>query len=113
MRDEAFEGYLREEGHGAKRSVVCGFCQTEWRTGRIECLACGENRFDALPVFRADELSAARVDACDTCRNYVKTIDLTKDGRAVGVVDDVATVALDLWAREQGYHRLRANLLRL
>lgn len=104
---------LREEAHGAKRSLVCGFCLTEWRTGRIECLACGETRFETLPVFRAEELPAARLDACDACRTYVKTIDLTKDGTAVPIVDDIATLALDLWARERGYRRLRQGLLRL
>ncbi len=104
---------LREEAHGAKRSLVCGFCLTEWRTGRIECLACGETRFETLSVFRAEELPAARLDACDACRTYVKTIDLTKDGTAVPIVDDIATLALDLWARERGYRRLRQGLLRL
>jgi formate dehydrogenase maturation protein FdhE len=29
------------------------------------------------------------------------------------VVDDLATLPLDLWAREQGYQRIRPNLLRL
>jgi formate dehydrogenase maturation protein FdhE len=103
---------LREEGHGAKRSAVCGRCLGEWPTPRIACLACGETVFDALPVYRADELSAARIDACDTCRTYVKTLDLTRDARAIPVVDDIATLALDLWARQQGYRRLRPNALR-
>lgn len=106
-------GALREEGHGARRSVVCGFCLTEWPAMRVLCLACGETRFDALPVYRAGELNVARVDACDTCRRYVKTIDLTRDGTAVPIVDDIATLTLDLWARAQGYERLRPNLLRL
>jgi FdhE protein len=53
------------------------------------------------------------VDACDSCRRYVKTIDLTRDGTAVPIVDDIATLTLDLWARGQGYERLRPNLLRL
>ena len=44
---------------------------------------------------------------------YVKTIDLTRDGLAVPVVDDLASVTLDLWARERGYQRLYPNLLRL
>jgi len=104
---------LREEAHGARRSLVCGFCLTEWPAARIECLSCGEKGFEALPVFRADELSVARIDACERCRTYVKTIDLTRDGTAVPIVDDIATLALDIWAREQGYQRLRPNMLRL
>jgi FdhE protein len=77
------------------------------------CPACGEERFDRLPVFRAGGVGAARVDACDACRAYVKTIDLTEDGEAVPLVDDLASVPLDLWARGEGYARIRPNLLRL
>ena len=106
-------GVLREEGHGARRRLVCGLCLTEWDYVRVACVKCGERRFDALPVFSAEQFPHARVDACDTCRSYLKTIDATKDGRAIPVVDDLATVALDLWAREQGYTRVRANLVRI
>jgi formate dehydrogenase maturation protein FdhE len=51
------------------------------------------------------------VEACDTCRYYIKTIDLTKNGRAVPVVDELATIPLNLWAHQHGYVKLRANLL--
>ena len=85
----------------------------EWDYLRVVCVKCGEQRFDALPVFTAEQYPQARVDACDTCRTYLKTLDATKDGRVVPVVDDLATVALDLWAREQGYVRVRTNLVRI
>jgi FdhE protein len=106
-------GVLREEGHGAKRTLVCGLCLTEHDYLRVLCPACNEQRFDALPVFTADTFRHVRVEACDTCHTYLKTIDLTKDGTAVPVVDDLASVSLDLWARDRGYQRLRPNLLRL
>jgi FdhE protein len=38
---------------------------------------------------------------------------LTKDGLAVPCVDDIASVSLDLWARGQGYSRVKRNLLQL
>jgi formate dehydrogenase accessory protein FdhE len=104
-------GVLREEGHGARRRLVCGLCLTEWDYLRVVCVKCGEQRFEALPVFSAEQCPHARVDACDTCRSYLKTIDATRDGRAIPVVDDLATLALDLWAREQGYARVRTNLV--
>ena len=68
---------------------------------------------EALPVYRADDTDPARVDACDTCGVYLKTVDLTRDGSAEPIADDLASLPLDLWAREQGYRRLRANLLQL
>jgi FdhE protein len=104
-------GVLREAGHGARRRLVCGLCATEWDALRIVCVSCGEEKFDALPVFTAEQFPHARIDACDTCRSYLKTIDATRDGRAIPVVDDLATVALDLWAQAQGYARIRPNLM--
>ena len=51
------------------------------------------------------------VEACDTCRIYIKAIDLTVDGRAVPVVDDIATIDLDIWAEEHGYDTLAPNIV--
>jgi FdhE protein len=104
---------LREEGQGARRALVCSLCFTEWDYLRIQCPACEENRFEALPVYTAEAPANVRIDACDSCRTYIKTVDLTKDGLAIPVVDDLATVQLDLWSRERGYERLYPNLLRL
>jgi len=105
-------GILREEGHGARRTLLCALCLAEWEFLRVVCPACDEQRFDALPVYSADIFSHVRIDACDTCRRYLKTVDLTKDGLAVPLVDDFASVPLDLWAHQQGYRRLHTNLLR-
>ena len=104
---------LREEGHGGRRSLICSLCFAEWDYLRIQCPACRENRFDALPVYTADAPAHVRIDACDSCRTYIKTIDLTIDGLAVPAVDDLASLPLDLWARERGYRRLYPNVLRV
>lgn len=106
-------GVLRDAGQGARRSLLCAVCFTEWAYRRVLCAACGEDRFDALPVYTAVGPSHVRVDACDSCGAYLKSVDLTKEGRAVPEVDDLATAALDLWAAERGYHRLVPNLLRV
>jgi FdhE protein len=104
---------LRGEGDGAKRSLVCSLCSTEWEFRRILCPACGEQNKDNLPVYTASEFDHVRVEACDSCRGYVKAIDLTKNGLAVPVVDELASVALDVWAGEKGYTKLMPNLLAL
>ena len=106
-------GVLREEGQGAKRTLVCALCLTEREYLRVVCPACGEQQFDALPVYTAEQFAHVRIEACESCRRYLKTIDLTKDGLAVPPVDDIASVSLDLWARDRGYVRLRPNLLRM
>ncbi len=109
----AVAGVLRERGYGAGRLLVCGFCATEWGVPRVVCPACGESRVEALPVFRDADLPEVRVDSCDTCRVYVKAVDLSVDGHGVAIVDDLATLPLDLWAAAQGYTRPRPNLLRV
>jgi FdhE protein len=52
-----------------------------------------------------------RVEGCETCKFYLQTVDLTKDGHAVPLVDDLAAIPLTLWAHEHGYSRLQPNLL--
>lgn len=106
-------GVLRGEGHGARRTLVCGLCLTEREFLRVVCPGCAEEQFERLPVYTSDAFPHVRIDACEACRRYLKVVDLTKDGHAVPIVDDIATVALDLWARERGYARLRLNILAL
>lgn len=101
---------LRDRGHGAGRSLVCSLCMHEWSFLRVACPACGEDRFESLPVYTPEAIPQVRVNACDTCHHYLKTIDMTKDGLAVPVVDELAAVALDLWAAENNYHKLTPNL---
>jgi len=104
-------GVLRPEGDGGRRFLHCAFCAHEWGFRRILCPACGEEREDKLPVFVAEQFPHVRVEACDTCKHYLRTIDLTKDGNAVTEADDLAAIPLTLWAQEYGYTRIHANLL--
>jgi formate dehydrogenase accessory protein FdhE len=102
---------LRSEGDGAKKSLICMLCSHEWLFRRIYCPACGEEREPQMAFYSAPEIAHVRVDVCDTCHTYLKSIDLTKTGLAVAVVDELATIPLDLWAREHGYEKLQVNLL--
>ena len=106
-------GVLRSLGEGAARSLVCSFCMAEWEFRRIVCPGCGEENDRKLVVFTAEEFPCVRVEGCDSCKTYLKTIDLTKDGHAEPVVDELASAPLDLWARERGYAKLHTNLLGL
>jgi formate dehydrogenase accessory protein FdhE len=106
-------GVLRSEGDGAKKSLICMLCAHEWAFRRIYCPNCGEEREPQMAYYSAPEIAHVRVDVCDTCHTYLKSIDLTKTGLAVPVVDELATMPLDLWAREHGYEKLQINLLGL
>jgi FdhE protein len=102
-------GALRPEGDGGKRSLICSLCATEWPYRRIVCPGCGEVDVHKLSIYTAKEFSHVRVEACEACHSYIKTVDLTKDGHAVPVVDELATIPLNLWATEQGYLKLQIN----
>jgi formate dehydrogenase accessory protein FdhE len=104
-------GVLRVEGDSGKRFLLCSFCSEEWEFRRIHCPTCGEEVEGKLPVYVAEQLPHIRVEACDTCKFYLRTVDLTKDGHAIPLVDDLAAIPLTLWAHEKGYSRLQPNLL--
>jgi FdhE protein len=106
-------GVLRPLGDGGQRSLVCSFCLAEWEFRRIVCPACGEENHAKLPVYTAEELQHIRVETCDSCRSYIKTVDMTKAGLAEPIVDEIASIPLDLWARKQGYTKLQINLMQL
>jgi FdhE protein len=106
-------GVLRPQGDGARRNLVCGFCLCEWEFRRIVCAGCGQEDQAKLPVYTAEQFPHMRVECCDTCHTYIKSVDLTKNGLADPLVDELASVPLDLWAQEHGYAKLRPNLLGL
>jgi len=102
---------LRPEGDGGKRHLACSFCLTEWEFRRVLCPVCGEVEHTKLPRYSPDDPIAVRVEACDTCKFYLKSFDMTVDGLMVPEVDEVATIALDLWAAEHGYRKIYPNLM--
>ncbi len=104
-------GVLRPLGDGAKRNLLCGFCLCEWEFRRIVCPGCDEKDHAKLPVYTAEEFPYIRVECCDACHTYIKSIDLSKNGLADPLVDELASVPLDLWAQEHGYAKLHPNLL--
>jgi formate dehydrogenase accessory protein FdhE len=104
-------GVLRPEGDGGKRFLQCSFCSQEWEFRRILCAHCGEEQEQKLPVYVAEQFPQIRVECCETCKHFLRTIDLTKDGNAVPMVDDLAAIPLTLWTEENGYSRIQRNVL--
>jgi FdhE protein len=102
---------LRPEGDGGKRHLVCSFCSTEWEFRRVLCPVCGETDYSKLPRYVPEEPMAVRVEACDTCKFYLKSFDMTLDGLLVPEIDEVATIALDLWAADHGYQKIHPNFM--
>lgn len=95
------------------RHLICATCLSSWEFRRVVCASCGEERPSQLSYYQTKEYEHVRVEACESCKHYLKGIDLTRLGFAVPLVDEVATAALDLWATEMGYAKLELNLVGL
>jgi len=85
------------------RYLGCSLCGLEWNFGRIACPACGEEDPHKLPNFRTDVHTSVRIETCETCRRYLKSIDMTTDARPVPPIDDLLSLSMDLWAVEEGF----------
>jgi formate dehydrogenase accessory protein FdhE len=97
---------------GAPRYLVCGRCAGWWAFARAVCAHCGEDDSTRLGAFVSEDRPWARIDVCDTCRGYLKTFDLREQGarEVIPIVDDVATLSLDVWAHEEGLRRSGLSL---
>jgi FdhE protein len=104
---------LRGEGEGGKRFLACSLCSNEWEYRRILCPNCGETNQEKLPVFTTPDFDYIRIEACDACGAYLKSIDMTRNGLAVTPADELASVALNVWAEEHGYAKIEPNILGL
>ncbi len=96
-----------------QRTLVCALCDFSWHYLRMSCANCGESAADRLVVHESETHSHIRIDECSSCHAYSKTIDLRKDGRADALVDDVASVELDLWAAERELWKVQRNVFGL
>jgi FdhE protein len=94
------------------RYLICSRCQHAWVFARMTCAGCGEQSGPKLPIYgETERFPHMRVDACDGCGRYLLTVDLRKDPNAVPIVDELAAAPLDLYAREQGKHKIVPNLM--
>jgi FdhE protein len=98
---------------GAGRSLQCATCLTSWPCRRVLCPHCGEEDERKLGYLHTPAFDHVRVEACETCRRYLKGIDLTRLGIAVPLVDEVASAPLDAWAADHGYVKIELNLVGL
>ena len=99
-----YVSFLREKE--GQRLGVCSFCAHEYRIRRIACAYCDESDQGKLKLFRVAEYPGVRVDVCESCNMYIKTLDFRElDKQHLPALDDMASVALDILAQQRGYKR--------
>lgn len=95
------------------RDLMCAKCLSVWPFRRAVCANCGEEQPSKLAYFQSSSHDHVRVEACDTCKHYLKGVDLTRLGTAQPLVDEIVAAPLDLWATEHGYTKIELNLVGL
>ena len=87
-----------------KRSMICSFCWHPWSVKRIYCPFCENLNSETLHYFYSEEEKKFRVDLCDSCKKYIKTLDARKTESIIyPPLEKVSSLHLDYKARELGY----------
>jgi FdhE protein len=104
-------GSLRPAGDGTALSLICSLCLGEWESSRDLCRSdtCADG--EALVYYEAAEIPHIRLQACNRCRRYIHLVRLDVAPEAIADVDEIGALALDVWARENGYLKRCRNLL--
>lgn len=88
------------------RYNICGFCHTEYHVPRLQCPFCLERDMHKLEHYDAKEEPGIRLNACKTCRMYIKQTDFRNmDRTSLPLVDDLESLGLDVAAREKKLKR--------
>lgn len=96
----------RLETREGLRTMHCSFCHSAYRVARIGCAYCGEQDHEKLRYFDVEEKPGYRVDLCDQCKMYIKTVDFRQlDKPSLPALDDLESLPLDVLAQSRGYVR--------
>ncbi len=92
-----------EKDTGARR-LLCSRCDTEWAFKRLACPFCSNQDPRRLAHYPG-EAGRYRLDVCEACRRYLKTVDGREAWREVSLpAERVLTAGMDLAAAGEGYH---------
>jgi len=95
---------LLKEAAG-KRYLLCSYCGYQWRMDRISCPFCKNKDQESLRYFLGEGEETHRIDLCEQCHQYIKTIDTRNLQESDPVLEDLATLHLDILASQKGYKR--------
>jgi FdhE protein len=106
---EPYIAELKSEGgvEGA-RFLVCSSCNFEWRFNRLKCPFCENANHEKLRYFYTEkEGKVYRVDVCEECKRYIKTVDIKELGeeKIIPLLEDIGTLHLDILAQKEGYSK--------
>jgi FdhE protein len=103
----AWPAFAEMRGIERSRHFRCGRCASDWYSRLLCCAYCGSTNHDELVTLVPDKAGGhCAVDACRRCLGYIKTFTRLQGCPPDAVMfEDLATVAFDVAALEQGYVR--------
>jgi FdhE protein len=97
------------ETRGIERSryLRCGRCGAEWQAHALFCCFCGNSDHKELGSLVPEKAGSSRaIDTCNRCRGYLKTFNKLQGSAPTKIMlDDLASVDLDIAALEHGFKR--------
>lgn len=94
---------LKGEG---QRFYLCSFCGFKWPGERLKCPFCENKEHESLHYYFVEEQKTYRIDTCDKCKQYIKTIDTRElDHEPDLTLEDITTVHLDILASKNGFKK--------
>ncbi len=97
------------EKEAGRRVLWCSLCGAEWVYKRLECPFCGNDDQKLLRFFYLDDKSPYRVDVCDVCKGYIRTVDERKrneEEKTIFEIEDMKTLYLNDIAEKEGYKKI-------
>jgi FdhE protein len=103
----AWPAFAEVRGIERSRHLRCGRCGGAWQARGLYCFYCGMTDHKELESLVPENSgSNSVIDACTRCRGYVKSFTTLQGSPPDRVIlDDLASVELDVAAVEQGYKR--------
>jgi FdhE protein len=98
--------YMSELKENGQRYLICSFCDFQWPWERLKCPFCENSDHKKLHYIYAEGQEACRIDLCDKCKQYIKTVDSRKlDHEPYPDIEDITTLHLDILASDRGYKK--------
>jgi len=92
-----------------ERFLFCSYCWHQWSSKRLYCPFCDNTDSKTLNYFFTEEEKEYRVDLCDSCKKYIKTIDTRETQRYIyPPLEAASTLHLDIKAQGKGFESVVA-----
>jgi FdhE protein len=94
-----------------RRRLFCSFCGTSGYFKRIGCTVCLNADTSKLNIIMIEDEKGFRIDICDACGSYIKTVDTGLMNEVSPDIADLITMPLDIIAQSKSYRRNSPNPL--